>query len=62
MKDTPEVMYPAGTVFHCLRCDADWATRKDGKPKACGKCKSAYWDRPEQSIPRASRGVGTLPA
>ena len=30
------------SVYHCLQCDNDWATRSDN-PKRCGRCKSYSW-------------------
>ena len=55
------VPHPAGSTFTCQRCRQSWQTRKDGKPLACAKCKSFYWDKPEQVVPRAARGAGTAP-
>ena len=55
--------YPRGTKFTCLRCDGSWRSIEDSedKPRACSKCKSAYWDKPRQMVPHASRGRGRRP-
>jgi DNA-directed RNA polymerase subunit RPC12/RpoP len=51
---------PAGTEFACLRCGATWQSRKDGKPKACGRCKSAYWDRPKPAVAHSGSGATSV--
>lgn len=33
---------------HCLRCGHEWFPRARGKPKACPRCNSWYWDRPKK--------------
>lgn len=33
--------------LHCTRCGHYWKPR-NGKPKACPKCNSPYWDRDRQ--------------
>jgi len=38
----------------CLRCGYQWWPRSPGKPMACAKCKSFYWNRPR----RVSSKVG----
>ena len=34
-------------IYHCIRCDNDWATRSEN-PKRCGRCKSSYWFKPRK--------------
>jgi len=29
----------------CLRCDYEWESRLERKPKVCPKCKSYFWDQ-----------------
>jgi len=36
------------SVYHCLQCDNDWATRFDN-PKRCGRCKSYSWFIPHKA-------------
>lgn len=56
----PQPPYPAGSLFSCLRCGRDWITKKDGYPKACGKCKSCWHDVPPKAKPGASSGPGSM--
>lgn len=30
--------------YKCLRCNHQWYPRGPKRPRACGKCKSFYWD------------------
>lgn len=30
----------------CERCDWNWISRKEDKPKVCPKCHSPYWETP----------------
>lgn len=43
------------TLRVCLRCEHQWFPRKQGKPRACGRCKSSYWDRPPINKPRREK-------
>lgn len=58
-----KVKYPRGTTFDCLRCARSWRCREDllERPRCCGKCKSAFWDKPRQAVPHASWGAGKEP-
>ena len=29
----------------CLRCEYEWESRLERKPKVCPKCKSYFWDK-----------------
>jgi predicted Zn-ribbon and HTH transcriptional regulator len=35
-------------IHTCLRCGHEWIPRKQELPKACSKCKSAYWNVPRK--------------
>jgi hypothetical protein len=55
---------PIGYVWavacQCLRCGHQWLPRKANiRPKACGKCKNFYWDRPRQ--PEANEAPSESP-
>ena len=52
--------FPRGVACHCLRCDARWLTRKDSDelPRACARCKSAFWNRPRLKRAHAAQGMG----
>ena len=43
----PKEEMPEG-VCHCLRCDYEWMSRTEGKPKACPRCHSYKWDEPRE--------------
>jgi len=34
------------TIFKCLRCGHDWASKQD-HPTICPGCKTPYWDKPK---------------
>ena len=33
------------TKYICQRCNHKWIPRKEGKPVACPKCHSPYWNK-----------------
>lgn len=37
-----------GLQWECLRCGHQWNSQDGGKPTACARCSSAYWDRPRK--------------
>ena len=45
-----EKKYHPGTKFTCLRCGHVWRNRFQGRPVACGGCKSVYWERPKRIL------------
>jgi predicted Zn-ribbon and HTH transcriptional regulator len=34
-------------IFKCLRCGWEWPSYQ-ARPRACGSCKSMYWDVPRK--------------
>lgn len=40
-------------LCHCVRCNWDWTSRSEGKPKRCAKCKSGSWEEPVKQPHRA---------
>ncbi len=42
MSDNDQVI----TQKTCTRCGATWFPRSPGRPVACAKCHSPYWDKP----------------
>lgn len=35
-------------LCHCLRCHHNWAARTKTPPKACARCRHAYWNVPRK--------------
>lgn len=48
-----------GAQWVCLRCGHEWNSKRPGsrRPTACGRCRSAYWDRPRRNRVKATLAV-----
>jgi transposase-like protein len=46
----------------CLRCEYEWESRIESKPKNCPNCKSPAWDRPKVANNVATRANGLVGA
>jgi predicted Zn-ribbon and HTH transcriptional regulator len=40
-------------IHRCHRCTHEWASRKQGIPKYCPRCKSPYWHK-ERAMKKAT--------
>jgi predicted Zn-ribbon and HTH transcriptional regulator len=40
---------------HCVRCEYDWESRVEGRPKNCPNCKSPRWDQVRVSLADAQK-------
>ena len=51
-RDAEKQEFPIYCKYRCLRCNRVWGSNKPGRPRYCGKCKTAAWDTPKPERPR----------